>query len=153
MLLQAAHTLRELVQVTNGQLDTKARVATLANRGITVSRSIASRAGSLLKAEKYGTHEDGFRGAFDLLRRVSDANPMAVTDLWLDPLPQTLQGTVHHVAVRIRKSATIHMNHALASWPPPAISCHCRHTYHTVSHNASAVTRSEPLFFSWITPT
>lgn len=63
--------------------------------GVTLAQSQTSRVKTMLADEAYGTHELGFKCAGDMLRKISDANPGGITDLWLreqDPLKKDFLG-------------------------------------------------------------
>jgi hypothetical protein len=106
----------------------------LLRAGINIGSSIASRAKCMLDDEVYGRHDEGFQAAGDMLRRISDANPGAVTDLWLDerdPLKREFRGAFlmlpfsivsrpHSITYVLDRTLFLTLS-PFASWTPIAI--------------------------------
>lgn len=72
-----AHTVRDTFSDCQGNVQGKQLVAKVGRRGLDIGQSISSRATSLLKMEKYGTAEDGFRSVRTLAKAIADYNPGA----------------------------------------------------------------------------
>jgi hypothetical protein len=53
-------------------------------RGVEISAPMAVSVRRALTREQFGSHEDGFRSAEQMLFRIAEANPGTRADLWVD---------------------------------------------------------------------
>jgi hypothetical protein len=87
--------MREVYADAQGEITGKHIMATMERAGFSCSQSVTSRAKTLLRLEKYGSYEDGFKAVRQIAIRIVEANPQAIAIVKFDDsdaLKQVFQG-------------------------------------------------------------
>jgi hypothetical protein len=70
-------------------------------RGVEISAPMAVSVRRALTREQFGSHEDGFRSAEQMLFRIAEANPGTRGDLWVDEATREFRGFFLQLSVSV----------------------------------------------------